>query len=135
MVSLLILVHVVVCVILILIVLLQGGKGAEMGAAFGGASQTVFGSSGPTDFLGRLTTWAAALFMVTSLGLSYYSSGKSAPSVVDKVPVSAEQQVPMIPPAPEGIDQTLPPVSQEGPSSPVPAPPQETAPSSKTEGE
>lgn len=123
MIPLLIVVHVVVCFIMILIVLLQGGKGAEMGAAFGGASQTVFGSSGPTDFLGKLTTWAAALFMVTSLSLAYLSSGRSAPSVVDKVPAASQQQAAETLPIPEGIDQTLPPITQD------------TAPSSEAEGE
>jgi preprotein translocase subunit SecG len=52
------------------IVLLQKGKGAEMGAAFGGSSQTLFGSRGAATFLNKLTTAAAALFMITSLLLS-----------------------------------------------------------------
>ena len=64
-------VHVIACIVLILVILLQAGKGASMGAAFGGSSQTVFGSSGPTSFLGKLTTGIAVLFMFTSMGLSY----------------------------------------------------------------
>ena len=70
-------IHVAVCVILILVVLLQAGKGANMGAAFGGSSQTVFGSSGPTTFLSKMTTWIAVVFMLTSLALShpYFNSG------------------------------------------------------------
>ena len=66
----LILIHVAVCVALILIVLLQRGKGASMGAAFGGSSQTVFGSAGATSFLHKVTAAAAIIFMLTSLGLA-----------------------------------------------------------------
>ncbi len=64
-------IHVVVCLALIMIVLLQTGKGASMGAAFGGSSQTVFGSGGAATFLTKLTTIAAAVFMVTSLLLAF----------------------------------------------------------------
>ena len=53
--TLLIILHILICFVLILIVLLQAGKGANMGAAFGGSSQTVFGSSGAGTFLGKLT--------------------------------------------------------------------------------
>ena len=64
--------HVFVCIFLIAVVLLQRGRGAEIGAVFGGgASSTVFGSRGAGSFLSRLTTLAAAVFMITSLGLSY----------------------------------------------------------------
>ncbi len=61
--------HVIVCLALIGIVLLQHGKGSDMGAAFGGSSQTIFGSSGGATFLGKLTTAAAIIFMFTSIGL------------------------------------------------------------------
>ncbi len=107
-------IHIFVCVVLILIVLLQGGKGAEMGAAFGGASQTVFGSSGPTDLLGKLTTWSAGIFMVTSLFLAYLSGGQTAPSVVDKLPMATEQQTQQLPLPPEGMDNVLPPEEVPG---------------------
>ena len=64
--------HVIVCVFLIAVVLLQRGKGAEMGAVFGGgASSTVFGSRGAGNFLTLLTKICAAVFMLTSLSLSY----------------------------------------------------------------
>jgi preprotein translocase subunit SecG len=67
--------HVLVCLILIVVVLLQRGKGAEIGAVFGGgASSTVFGSRGAGNFFTRLTTGAAILFMVTSLTLSYMAT-------------------------------------------------------------
>ena len=75
MVTLLTVVHITVCVFLILVVLLQAGKGGGMGIAFGGAgSQTVFGSSGAGNFLTRLTSVTATIFLVTSLGLAHYSS-------------------------------------------------------------
>jgi len=66
------LIHVAVCIALILIVLLQRGKGQSMGAAFGGSSQTVFGSSGATSFLQKLTTASAIIFMLTSLSLAFF---------------------------------------------------------------
>ena len=68
----LVVLHVIVCVFLIAVVLLQRGKGAEIGAVFGGgASSTVFGSRGAGNFLTKLTTISAVIFMVTSLSLSY----------------------------------------------------------------
>src|SRR5882672_3558068 len=68
--------HILVCLFLILVVLLQAGKGGGMGIAFGGGggSQTVFGSSGAGNFLTRLTSVTAFIFLVTSLGLAHYSS-------------------------------------------------------------
>ncbi len=63
-------VHVLICFFLIFVVLIQGGKGSEVGAVFGGSSQTLFGSRGATTFLGKLTTIFAALFMLTSLVLT-----------------------------------------------------------------
>ncbi len=74
MVTLITIVHVIVGIFLILMVLLQGGKGAGLGAAFGGSSQTVFGASGATSFLAKLTAIAATLFVITSISLSYFSS-------------------------------------------------------------
>ena len=96
-------VHVLVCFALILIVLLQAGKGAEMGAAFGGASQTIFGSSGAMGFLSKLTTFVAVLFMITSLILTF-SSTKRASSVIKERPVQSApiepSQVPVQPQVP-----------------------------------
>lgn len=85
--TLLMVFHIVACLALILIVLLQTGRGAEMGAAFGGASQTLFGGSGGNVFLTRLTTGAAVVFMITCLGLTYLSAGPSTKSVMEGVPV------------------------------------------------
>jgi preprotein translocase subunit SecG len=115
--------HVLVCIILVLVVLLQAGKGANMGAVFGGASQTVFGSSGPGTFLGKMTTAVAIIFMLTSLTLSYSSSHKSS-SIMSKATRPAAQ-VPVAP-----IPQKAPPVVPEKsaaapvqPKAPTPAPP------------
>lgn len=99
----LVLAHVVICITLILIVLLQKGKGADMGAAFGGSSQAVFGSSGATPFLLKVTTVIAALFMFTSLGLTFIS-GRTGPSSimqgVNKTHVpAARTSAPATPPA------------------------------------
>jgi preprotein translocase subunit SecG len=74
------LLHIFVCVALILIVLLQAGKGASVGAAFGGASQTIFGSPGAAGFLTKITTVAAILFMMTSIFLTMFSTQR--PSAV-----------------------------------------------------
>lgn len=71
-------IHVVACLILILVVLLQAGKGANMGAAFGGSSQTVFGSTGAGTFLGKMTAAVAIIFMLTSLTLTYKASSKGS---------------------------------------------------------
>jgi preprotein translocase subunit SecG len=90
--------HVLACLALILIVLLQTGKGAEMGAAFGGASQTLFGGSGGTTFLSKLTTGAAIAFMITCLGLTYLSAGPSTKSVMEEVPVE-KTEAPLLPDA------------------------------------
>ncbi len=77
--------HVVVCVILILVVLLQSGKGADLAGAFGGgATQTAFGSRGPASFLSKLTTGAAIVFMLTCLGLSLTGTKEQARSVMDE---------------------------------------------------
>lgn len=91
--------HVLVSAILIGMVLLQKGKGADIGAAFGGASQTVFGPRGAQSFLARLTSAAAIIFMITSLGLALSSSHRS--SVMENL--KQEQTapaVPLVPPAP-----------------------------------
>lgn len=102
---LLIVVHVVVALALVLVVLLQVGKGQSIGAAFGGASssQTIFGSRGPTTFLSRMTTVAAALFMLTSLSLAYFSAHRGQTSVItDQVPAALDQPAVPAPPVAPG---------------------------------
>ena len=113
--------HVIVCIMLILIVLLQTGKGAEMGAAFGGSTQTVFGSSGPAGFLNKMTTAVAILFMVTSLLLCYFSGRGSMPTIMDeKVGQTEQAALPAAEqlPAP-AVEEKLPaPVEEQGESLP-----------------
>jgi len=71
-------VHVLTCLFLVAVVLLQHGKGADIGAAFGGGgSNTVFGSRGAGNFLTKLTTAGVIVFMLTSLTLSYFSAASS----------------------------------------------------------
>lgn len=77
--------HVVACVFLILVVLLQTGKGAEMGAVFGGGgSQTIFGASGAGNLLTKLTTATAVIFFVTSLTLAWSSLARTRQTVFDE---------------------------------------------------
>ena len=113
----LIILHIVVCIALIMIVLLQTGKGADMGAAFGGgSSQTLFGSTGASTFLSKATTGAAIIFMVTSLGLAYLSTHHAGGgSVVTSTPApvqSPAQPAPSSPPATEGSGSQPAPQSQ-----------------------
>ncbi len=98
--TIVVILHILVCFALILIVLLQAGKGAEIGAAFGGASQTLFGSAGSMGFLSKLTTVAAVIFMITSLLLTYSSTRRSS-TVIKERPA-----------------QTLPAEPQKGPVQP-----------------
>ena len=99
----LIVVHVIMCIALIMIVLLQTGKGADMGAAFGGgSSQTLFGSTGASTFLSKATTGAAIIFMLTSLALAYLSTHRTADSIMQGTPAPVEQ------PAPATQGQTAP---------------------------
>ncbi len=91
--TLIIALHVTVCILLILIVLLQSGKGAEMGVSMGGgASQTFFGAAGPANILTKITTGVAIIFMVTSLVLAYTSGHQSESSVMKKNSVPVEQK-------------------------------------------
>lgn len=83
-------IHVITCVLLVLVVLVQSGKGAEISTSFGGSSQTVFGSSGGANFFTRFTSGAATVFMLTSITLTlmggqsrkslFESAGGGAPS-------------------------------------------------------
>ncbi|BCR04858.1 hypothetical protein DESUT3_19270 [Desulfuromonas versatilis] len=99
----LIILHILVCLALIAIVLVQGGKGAEMGASFGaGASQTVFGASGSQSFLGKLTTGAAIIFMLTSLTLAYFYGEPGTSSIMPATVAPEATQAPApVAPAPE----------------------------------
>jgi preprotein translocase subunit SecG len=110
-------IHVIVSIGLILVVLLQTGKGAEVGAVFGGSSSTIFGSSGAGNFLTRLTTGMAIVFMITSLTLGYFSGHRPSSTIFDNRATPAapaqKEQAPAAPAAP-------------APATPAPAAPQKT---------
>ncbi len=75
-------IHLIVCFLMIAAILLQAGKGAEIGASFGGSSQTVFGSRGPGTFLSKVTVGAAIIFMLSSLSLAVLSRQANTSSTV-----------------------------------------------------
>ena len=104
--AVLITLHILVCIALIVVVLLQAGKGAEMGVSFGGGgSNTVFGASGGRDFMSKLTAAAAIIFMLTSLTLAYFYGQPGSSSVMPETKAAA----------------TTAPAATEAPAAPTPA--------------
>ena len=98
--TLIVVVHVFICFLMIGAILLQSGKGAEIGAAFGGSSQTGFGSRGPANFLSKLTVFVAAIFMLTSLSLAILAKQRNFSStVIDLDHKSESTTAPAAPPA------------------------------------
>jgi len=92
--------HILTCLFIIGVVLLQSGKGAEMGASFGGGgSQSVFGASGGGNFMTRVTTAAAVIFMLTSLTLAYISGHAPGSTIMSNK--AAQQAAPATPAAPQ----------------------------------
>jgi preprotein translocase subunit SecG len=90
--------HVLICLFLIAVVLLQSGKGGDIAATFGGmGSQTAFGPRGAGTVLTKATAWAAVLFMITSLTLAVFASRRTAGSVLDPVTTSPAQTAPAPP--------------------------------------
>jgi preprotein translocase subunit SecG len=81
-------IHVLACFFLIGVVLLQTGKGADVGAVFGGSSSTLFGSTGAGNFLTKLTTGIAILFMLTSVFLTYGSARQRSATIFDEAPIT-----------------------------------------------
>lgn len=108
--TIVLIIHLIVSFFLIFIVLIQSGKGAELGAAFGGSSQTLFGARGAATLFSKLTTIAAVIFMLTSLTLAVITS-RSSSVLKDTAPVSSEQQntIPQYPAGPiqeKGAEQS-----------------------------
>ncbi|GAB6097086.1 hypothetical protein JCM14469_33400 [Desulfatiferula olefinivorans] len=103
--------HILACLALIMIVLLQTGKGADIGASMGGAGgQAMFGTSTATTLLGKITTGIAILFMLTSLYLAYHSGHRVKASLMDQVKPAVEQTVPetappAVPAEPAGAEE------------------------------
>ena len=107
--------HILAAVGIVVLVLLQHGKGADMGAAFGsGSAGSLFGSAGASNFLSRTTAILAAVFFATSLGLTYFTSSTKSSGVTESLVVPAGQtdSKPAVPapsaPAPAGTSQGKP---------------------------
>jgi len=109
-----VIIHILVAVGLIMIILLQAGKGAGMGAAFGGSSQTLFGSTGRATFLSKVTIAAAVIFAITSISLSIM---RTQPAGVMEGFKPAQPVTPEVPQLP-----TLPPASPTDQNAPAPGP-------------
>ena len=125
--TVLVVLHVVACVFLIAVVLLQRGKGAEIGAVFGsGASSTVFGSRGAGNFLTKLTTVSAVIFMLTSLSLSYLWTTSSSDRLFDEPAAAEEAPAPAEEPLFEEVEQ-VPAQPESSPAIPAPPEPAEEA--------
>jgi len=117
--TLVVVLHILVCLFLIFIILIQSSKGAEMGAAFGGSSQTLFGSRGAATVLSKVTTIAAVLFMLTSLTLAIFSVRRE--SVMSSVPVKESPAKSL--PGETGPLQDKPSAPGQGETQQQPAPP------------
>jgi len=131
-------VHVIVCIFLVLVVLLQSGKGADLAGAFGGgATQTAFGSRGPASFLTRITTVAAVVFMLTCIGLAMMgekrstdeksileTSGRTSAPVQEQKPDTGAAPVSV--PTPEQIEAQIKQIQEQQPAAPA-----DTTPESK----
>ena len=98
--TLVVIIHVFVCFLMIGAILLQSGKGAEIGASFGGSSQTVFGSRGPANFLSKLTVGVAAVFMLTSFSLAILAKQRNFESTVIDLKAKETSPAPATPPTP-----------------------------------
>ena len=123
--AILIALHVIVCIALIVVVLLQAGKGAEMGVSFGGGgSNTVFGAAGGRDFMGKVTAAAAIIFMLTSLTLAYFYGRPGSSSVMPETTIAAPgAAAPAAPePAATGTSTPQPMATPAQPAPPVEAP-------------
>ncbi|MGO9569950.1 MAG: preprotein translocase subunit SecG [Desulfomonilaceae bacterium] len=126
--TLVLIIHVIVCIALILIILLQSGKGADIGAVFGGgSSQTVFGSTGASTFLSKVTIGAAVVFMMTSIILTYFSGRGGMVTERSIVTEQSAPEAPMTTPAPgseasQPVEGTPQPQSVPKPAESAPAP-------------
>jgi preprotein translocase subunit SecG len=124
-------IHVIVCLFLVVVVLLQSGKAADLAGAFGGmGSQTVFGPRGSATVLSKATTIAAALFMVTSLSLSIMAtrSGGAVPAIFEKKTAPTKTNTQPIPVGTQVPIQVTPSVNgqQSAPTQTIPMPVQAT---------
>jgi len=125
MITILTIIHIIVCIFLVSIVLLQHGKGADIGATFGGGGQSLFGTEGPVPILNKITTAAAVIFMVTSISLAYISSHRTTSSVMGDyaVPAPVEQPSQVAEPLPDRIPMPAAPAEESAPAPAFPAGP------------
>lgn len=124
--TLVVIIQIIVSVVMVIAVLLQSGKGAAIGSSFGGSSsQTLFGSAGPQTMLGKVTAVCAAIFMLSSLYLTYLSSRSRTASVMSGVPAMVAPATPAEQPQ-AAPTQTAPQAGAPGASAPQqpPAPAQ-----------
>jgi len=124
----LIIIHVIVSIALISIVLLQSGKGAEMGASFGASgSQSVFGAGGGNTFMSKMTTGAAIIFMLTSLSLAFLSGKSGSSSIMSSTSATKaapqKQPPPLEMPGQGQASKQSQPAQQQPASAPAPAAP------------
>jgi len=132
MVTIVVAIHVMVCLALIIVILLQKGKGAEIGAVFGGSSQTVFGASGAGNVLTKATWAMAAMFFATSIFLAYASTRRftgsifgSGGGVSRRIVVPSKSTVPIVPAKPAPMTAPVmpaAPANQAKPVAPKPGP-------------
>jgi preprotein translocase subunit SecG len=138
--TVLVVLHLIICVSLIMIVLLQTGKGSEIGAVFGSSSQTLFGSTGGSTFFSKLTAGVAIVFMITSLILAGRSTRVTSESVMSGVkpaataPAAKEIEIPSGAPVAEKGQQAGA-VAQTKGSPPAKSPAAEKQPSAPAAGE
>ena len=123
----LVILHVIVCLVLIGVILLQSGQAADIAGAFGGSgSQTAFGPRGAATFLSRATTWCAVMFMFTSMALAVHvstTSGGAGRSILEQFSKPAPKSA-----APAPIPPSQVPPAQQPPAQPAAPPPAAPAP-------
>jgi preprotein translocase subunit SecG len=122
MVSIVISIHVIVCVAMVIIILLQQGKGAEVGAVFGGSSQTVFGASGAGNALTKATWALAILFFASSIFLALASSRRVTGSIFEGGPFSSapvSSVMPISKQAPKNANPAAPGPAAANPAAPA----------------
>ena len=124
-------IHLIVCFLMIAAILLQAGKGAEIGASFGGSSQTVFGSRGPGTFLSKVTVGTAIVFMLSSLSLAMLSrEANTSSTVIDLHPTTHQESSSS---STEESTAVTPSAESETPSTPAPEASSEATPSTPSE--
>ena len=117
MISVVISIHIIVCIAMCIIILLQQGKGADVGAVFGGSSQTVFGASGAGNALTKTTWLLAAIFFSTSIFLAYASARRVTGSIFDRPFSSGPVSVmPATKPMPKNVVPVAPAPANQNPA-------------------